>query len=115
MKGRTADWRSVGSDRAPADDLRFGLVPTHPGGVEVTLQSQERPDRHPDVVARRVTGSRLASFHPAALLQAPVIVLDRPGLFGQAPAASLSIARSSVAQYSVSPSRETILKTRIRP
>ncbi len=113
MKARTVDWR-VGPDRS-ADDPRLGLVPTDPGGVEMTLQPQERPDRHPDVVALRPTGPRLAALHPAALLQAPVIVLDRPGPLGQASRVSSSIARSSVAQCSVSPSRETILKTRISP
>ena len=50
----------------------------------MTLQPQERPDRHPDVVALRPPGPRLAPLHAAALLQAPVIVLDRPGLLGQA-------------------------------
>ena len=38
----------------------------------------------PDVVALRPGGPDLSPFHTATLLQAPVIVLDRPGPLGQA-------------------------------
>jgi hypothetical protein len=48
----------------------------------MVLQTQECPDRQPDVVALRPGGPDLSPFHTAALLQAPVIVLDPPALLG---------------------------------
>jgi hypothetical protein len=48
----------------------------------MTLQPQERPDRHRDVVTLRPTGA--APFRNSTLLQPPMIVLDRPGSLAQA-------------------------------
>ena len=91
--GVTRSWQNVQwvgeiSPDRPPDNFRLGFVPTDPGGVKMTLQSQECPDRHPDVISLRPTGSCLASLHTAALLQATMIILDRPGPLGQASTAS---------------------------
>src|SRR5437763_16751505 len=63
-----------------ADDRGLGLQPTDARGEAMVLQPQERPQRQPDVVPLRPRRTRLATLHLGTLLDAPMIILDRPTL-----------------------------------
>lgn len=72
-----------------ANDPVFRLIPAHAGGVEMVLEPQERPDRHSDVISLCASRSGLGLVNPAALLQAPMIILDRPTQVGVLQASQL--------------------------
>src|SRR6185312_9111100 len=63
-----------------ADDGRLGLHPADSTGECVVLQPQERPQGQADVVALCPRRACLAALHLRALLDAPVITLDRPAI-----------------------------------
>src|SRR5262245_10627511 len=69
----------VGADSV-ADDGRLGLDPTDAMNEAVTLQAQEGAQGQPDVVALRPGAACLAPLHLGALLDPPVIALDRPAI-----------------------------------
>src|SRR5262245_36096767 len=66
----------VGADGV-ADDGRLGFDPTDAMSETKALQTQERAQGQPDVVALRFGRPRAAPLHLGALLDLSVIVLDR--------------------------------------
>src|SRR4051812_37214331 len=69
----------VGTDGL-ADDGRLGFDPADAMSEAVGLQPQERAQSRPDVVAPRPPRARLAPLPLDALLDAAVIMLDRPAV-----------------------------------
>lgn len=55
-----------------ARELLFALVPAAAGAQALGFEAQKGPQSAADVVA-------LGFLYPAALLQAPVVLLDAPG------------------------------------
>src|SRR6478672_5794214 len=65
-----------------ADDPFFRPLPADPRPQPMPFQPHERPDRHADVVALRPCRPHLRPFHPALLLQRPMVDLDPPRELG---------------------------------
>src|SRR4051794_13925633 len=65
------------------NDSGLGLHPTDASGEAMSLESQERTQSQPDVVALRAGRAALAPLDPGALLDPPVVVLDRPTILGE--------------------------------
>ena len=72
----------IGSDSV-TQELLFGLVPAVAGAQALHFEAQKGPQGAVDLVTLGFGGADLGFFHPAALLQAPVVLLDAPGQGGQ--------------------------------
>ena len=67
----------------------------------MTFHPQEGPEAHADVVALRPRPTRLAAFHATELLDAAMIVLNRPRV--ASPFDSFKIAHLDTADRAASP------------
>ena len=74
--------RQVGSDSI-AQELFFGFVPALAGAQALGFEAQKGAQGAADVVTLGAGGTDLRFFYAAALLQAPVVLLDAPGQRGQ--------------------------------
>jgi hypothetical protein len=62
-----------------SDDGLFGLKPADAAMIAMRLQAQKRPQSQADVMALSPSGAHLSSFDPTELLEASMVVFDRPG------------------------------------
>src|SRR5215510_13393383 len=84
-----------------SDDRRLGFKPRQAVVITMTLQSQKGPQAQADVIAPRPSRAHLCAFNQTILLDATMVIFERPGKVRPLPRSKPSIAVLFVAQYSI--------------